>query len=177
MTTWWKELTHWKRPWCWEDWGQEKKWVTEDEMFGWHHRLNGHETKQTPGDGEEQEAWCATVHGVANSQTRLRNWATTAKSKGQSFQQEFTVLVLSDSLNRLLSAWLCPLFLVLGIRDSESRVFPPRPGSWRGNTGVRGVLVREVFYYVPRGGSLWAKYLLLQGTKSRDSPSHGLAPI
>ena len=32
----------------------EKKGMTEDEMFGWHHRLNGHEFKQTPGDDEGQ---------------------------------------------------------------------------------------------------------------------------
>ena len=25
------------------DWGQEEKWTTEDEMAGWHHRLDGHE--------------------------------------------------------------------------------------------------------------------------------------
>ena len=37
-----------------EDWGQEKKGVTEDEMIGWHHRLNGHEFEQTPGDSEGQ---------------------------------------------------------------------------------------------------------------------------
>ena len=28
--------------------------MTEDEMVGWHNRLNGHEFKQTPGDGEGQ---------------------------------------------------------------------------------------------------------------------------
>ena len=28
--------------------------VTEDERVGWHHRLNGHEFEQTPGDGEGQ---------------------------------------------------------------------------------------------------------------------------
>ena len=28
--------------------------MTEDEMVGWHHRVNGHELEQTPGDGEEQ---------------------------------------------------------------------------------------------------------------------------
>jgi len=27
----------------WWDWGQEEKGMTEDEMAGWHHRLNGHE--------------------------------------------------------------------------------------------------------------------------------------
>ena len=31
------------QPWCWKDWGQEEKQVTEDEMVGWHHRLNRHE--------------------------------------------------------------------------------------------------------------------------------------
>ena len=28
--------------------------MTEDEMVGWHHRFNGHELGQTPGDGEGQ---------------------------------------------------------------------------------------------------------------------------
>ena len=28
--------------------------MTEDEMFGWHHRLSGHEFEQTLGDGEGQ---------------------------------------------------------------------------------------------------------------------------
>ena len=36
------------------DWWQEKKRVTEDEMVGWHHWLNGHESGQTLGDGEGQ---------------------------------------------------------------------------------------------------------------------------
>ena len=43
---------------------QEEKGVTEDEMVGWHHRLNGLEFEQTPGDSE---AWHAAVHGVTNS--------------------------------------------------------------------------------------------------------------
>ena len=28
--------------------------MTEDEMVGWHHQLNGHEFEQTPGDSEGQ---------------------------------------------------------------------------------------------------------------------------
>ena len=35
-------------------WGQEEKWVTEDEMVGWHCQLNGHEFEQTPGHSEGQ---------------------------------------------------------------------------------------------------------------------------
>ena len=30
--------------------------MTEDEMIGWHHQLNGHEFEQAPGDGERQES-------------------------------------------------------------------------------------------------------------------------
>ena len=37
-----------------KDQGQEKKRVTEDEMFGWHHRLNAHEFEKTSGDSEKQ---------------------------------------------------------------------------------------------------------------------------
>ena len=39
-----------------KDWGQEEKGATENEMVGWHHWLNGHETEQTPGDSERQES-------------------------------------------------------------------------------------------------------------------------
>ena len=38
--------------------------MTEDEMAGWHHRLNGHEFEQAPGVGDGQgDAWPAAVHG------------------------------------------------------------------------------------------------------------------
>ena len=39
-----------------KDWRQEEKGTTEDEMVGWHHRLNGHEFEKTPGDGEGQRS-------------------------------------------------------------------------------------------------------------------------
>ena len=39
----------------------------EDEMAGWHHRLNGHGFEQTPGDGEGQRTWYVAVHGVTKS--------------------------------------------------------------------------------------------------------------
>ena len=34
--------------------GQDEKGVTENEMVGWHHQLNGHEFQQTPGESEGQ---------------------------------------------------------------------------------------------------------------------------
>ena len=40
--------------------GQEEKGMTEDEMVGWHHQLNGHESEQAPGvgDGQKSLAFC-----------------------------------------------------------------------------------------------------------------------
>ena len=42
-------------------------------MVGWHHQQNEHGFGWTPGVGDGQWAWCAAVHGVAKSQTRLSN--------------------------------------------------------------------------------------------------------
>ena len=33
--------------------------MTEDEMVGWHHRLDGHESEQAEGVGDDREAWLA----------------------------------------------------------------------------------------------------------------------
>ena len=46
--------------------------MTEDEMVGWHHRLDAHEFEQTPGVGDRQidrEVWHAAVHGIAELDT------------------------------------------------------------------------------------------------------------
>ena len=43
-------------------WRQEENGATEDEMFRWHHRLNGHELGQTPvgGEGQGSLACCSS---------------------------------------------------------------------------------------------------------------------
>ena len=59
-----------------KDWGQEEKGMTENEMVGWNHWLDGHGCGWTPGG----EAWRAAVHGVANSRTWLSDWTESLKN-------------------------------------------------------------------------------------------------
>ena len=49
-----EELTPGKDSDAGRDWGQEEKGTTEDEMAGWHHRLDGHEFGWIPGVGDGQ---------------------------------------------------------------------------------------------------------------------------
>ena len=58
------------------DWGQEEKGMTEDEMAGWHHWLNGCKSEWTPGDGDGQGGLaCCDSWGRKESDTTERlNW-------------------------------------------------------------------------------------------------------
>ena len=53
---------------------QEEKGTTEDEMAGWHHRLNGREFKWTPGDGDGQGGLACCDSWGPKSRTRLSDW-------------------------------------------------------------------------------------------------------
>ena len=66
-----------KNPDAGQDWRQEEKGMTEDEMLGWYHRLDGHEFEQAPGVGDGQgrlvccSPWC---HEESDTTERL-NWS------------------------------------------------------------------------------------------------------
>ena len=66
----WKDLDVGK------DWGQEEKGTTEDEMVGWHHRLNGHGFGWTPGvgDGQEGLACCGSWGRKESDTTEQLHW-------------------------------------------------------------------------------------------------------
>ena len=58
------------------DWGQEEKGMTEDEMAGWHHWLDGHESVWTPGvgDGQGGLACCNSWGRKESNTTEQLNW-------------------------------------------------------------------------------------------------------
>ena len=79
LVTWCKELTHWKRPWCWERLrargeGGDRGWV------GWMASLTQW-IWVWASSVKDREAWHAAVHGVKKSQTWLSNWATIIYTK------------------------------------------------------------------------------------------------
>ena len=64
----------WKDPDAGKDWGQEEKEMTEDEMVGWHHRLNGHGFGWTPGVGDGQGGLVCCSSWGRKSRMWLSDW-------------------------------------------------------------------------------------------------------
>ena len=78
---WLPDLKSWligKDPDAGKDWRQEKKWMTEDKMAGWHHRLDALRELVV-----DREAWHAAIHGVTKSWTRLSDWTELNWTTGQ----------------------------------------------------------------------------------------------
>ena len=65
-----------------KDWRWDEKRAREDEMVGWHHRLNRHEFEQAPGDGEEQGSLAGySPWGHKESDvTEWLNWTVSVKT-------------------------------------------------------------------------------------------------
>ena len=88
------ELTHWKRPWCWEGLrvggeGDDRGWdgwMASPTQWAWVWVSSGSLVM-------DREAWCAVIHGVAKSRTRL-SWTE-----------------LHVSFSTILSAWQRTLLL------------------------------------------------------------------
>ena len=56
-----------------KDWQQEVKGVTEDEIVGWHHWLDGHEFEQTQGDSEGQGS-LACCSPLGHKESDMTEW-------------------------------------------------------------------------------------------------------
>ena len=89
----------WKDPDAGKDWKWEEKGMTEDEMVGWHHRLNGHEFEWTPGVGNGQGglACCSPCCCKVSDMTEQLNWTEkTDKSTINSFSFIHCSILLSS---------------------------------------------------------------------------------
>ena len=78
----------------WKDWGQEEKGVTEDEMPGWHHWLDGHESEWTlgVGDGQRGLACCNSWGRKESDMTEQLNWTELNKTKDLHVENYKTLL-------------------------------------------------------------------------------------
>ena len=80
----------------------EDKGATEDEMVRWHHRLNGHEFEQTPGDSKGQGSLACCSSWGQKSQTRLSDGTKPQKAE--------------------LMAFHCWLDMALGMREDSRMI-------------------------------------------------------
>ena len=69
-----KKWLIWKDPDAGKDWRQEEKGMTEGEMAGWHHWLDGHEFGQALGIGDRQGSLACCSSWGHKSQTWLSDW-------------------------------------------------------------------------------------------------------
>ena len=58
------------------DWRHKGNRITEDDMVGWHHWLNGHEFEPTLWDGKGQESLAFCIYEVTKNRTQLSHWTT-----------------------------------------------------------------------------------------------------
>ena len=82
-----------KNPDARKDWGQEEKGMTEDEMVGWHHQLNGHGFGWTPGVGDRQGGltYCSSWGRKELDTTEQLNWT---ELKSQDFSKPIILNLL-----------------------------------------------------------------------------------
>ena len=102
-----------------KDWRHEEKGVTENEMVGWHHWLDGHKFEQAPGvgDGKGGLASCSPWSCKESDMIKWLNWTTTT------FYTYVMYLGLKSMLLCLSFTQLYHIFLHILIISANSLLF------------------------------------------------------
>ena len=107
------------------DWGQEEKGMTEDEMAGWHHWLDGCESGWTPGfgDGQGGLVCCDSLGHKESGTTEQLNWTEGINvaelylpyhSKGQRKQPNLSSVSVCLTAGIKASSIFCNWFILIG---------------------------------------------------------------
>ena len=112
LATWWEELTHLKRLWCWERLREGGKGTTEDEMVRWHHRLNRHRFGWTleAGDGQGGLACYSSWDCKELDTTERLNWIELNDSAMSEILHFFFLTFFPNLILWIRSCCFCPVF-------------------------------------------------------------------
>jgi len=93
--------------------------VTESEMVGWHHQLNGHEAEQVLGDGEEQgslECYSEWGHKELDTTERLNKYMVDAQET-EIFEPSFCCISSELQSHSFITFKNIYLFIYLAVSD------------------------------------------------------------
>ena len=115
LVTWWKESTHWKRPWCWERLRVRGEGGGRGWDGGWHHWLNGQEFEQTLGNsdrqGSDRQTSVLSEWGCKGSDP-VSEWTT-----ARSFNQKLAIIIRYwATAIKLQSKWKINFLTVFNLR-------------------------------------------------------------
>ena len=106
-----------------KNWRWEEKGTTEDEMVGWHHRLNGYGFGWTPGVGDGQGGLecCGSWDGKESDMTEGLNWTVNDIIVSQQWHHGKDHLNPLKPLLNTTSSYILPQLSQIRISDSGSR--------------------------------------------------------
>ena len=134
------------------DWGQEEKGMTEDEMAGWHHRLDAYESEWTPGVGDGQGGLaCCNSWGCKESDTTKRlNWTELKPPRWWWSDHWWPIWRWLLEMTAFSACWsFPPTWPVYWLSRGEQLELPPAP--------PHTLLVTDLPHYLPS----FTKFLLL----------------
>ena len=150
------------------DWGQEEKGMTEDEMAGWHHWLDGRESEWTPGVGDGQGG-LACCDSWGRKESDMTEWLNWTEQSTLGYVYVFSVVQLCPTLWTFCDTMDCSPSDSLSMGFSRQEYWSglpfPAPGDLP-DPGIKPVILASpalaggFFTAEPPGKPLWAEWLI-----------------